>query len=196
MSVASTKAFYSQIIAGALLSLYIAGIKGRRSADFISGEIKKLLEIPSHMRQVLTLKDPIKASAHRHAAHKTYWAAVGSGPNKASADEIRIKLSELCYKTISSDFVEDKKHIDLSSEPLIIVCAAGAGDTVVGDIIKDTAIFQAHKATPIVIADEGETRFTPYAADLFFVPRVASHLAPILNTLAGHIWGVLCGPGH
>jgi glutamine---fructose-6-phosphate transaminase (isomerizing) len=39
---------------------------------------------------------------------------VGSGPNKSAADEIRIKLSELCYKTISSDYVEDKKHIDLS----------------------------------------------------------------------------------
>lgn len=189
MSVASTKAFYSQIIAGALLSLYIAGIKGCRSADFISEEIKRLLAIPSQMRQVLDLKDTIKASADRHAADKTYWAAVGSGPNKASADEIRIKLSELCYKTISSDFIEDKKHIDLSSEPLIIVCAAGAGDTVISDIIKDTAIFKAHKATPIVIADKGETRFTPHAADLFFVPRISPHLAPILNTLAGHIWG-------
>ncbi len=189
MSVASTKAFYSQIIAGALLSLYIADIKNCRSGDFISEEIKKLLTIPSQMQKVLDLKDKIKASADRHAAEKTYWAAVGSGPNKASADEIRIKLSELCYKTISSDFVEDKKHIDLSSEPLIIVCAAGAGDTVVGDIVKDTAIFQAHKATPIVIADEGETRFTPYATDLFFVPRISQHLAPILNTLAGHIWG-------
>jgi len=189
MSVASTKAFYSQIIAGALLSLYIADIKGCRSGDFISEEIKKLLAIPSRMHQVLDLRDKIKASADRHAADKTYWAAVGSGPNKASADEIRIKLSELCYKTISSDFVEDKKHIDLSSEPLIIVCAAGAGDTVVSDIVKDTAIFQAHKATPIVIADKGEARFTPYATDLFFVPRISQHLAPILNTLAGHIWG-------
>ncbi len=33
---------------------------------------------------------------------KYCWAIVGSGPNKAAADEIRIKLSELCYKTISS----------------------------------------------------------------------------------------------
>ena len=63
---------------------------------------------------------------------KKYWAVVGSGPNKAAADEIRIKLSELCYKTISSDVVENKKHIDLSAEPLIIVCAAGNPEAVVG----------------------------------------------------------------
>jgi glucosamine--fructose-6-phosphate aminotransferase (isomerizing) len=189
MSVASTKAFYSQIVAGALLGLNIASLSGKRGAEFVSSEIRELLSIPDQMRKVLALKEQIGISAKRLAATKAYWAAVGSGPNKASADEIRIKLSELCYKTISSDFVEDKKHIDLSSEPLIIVCAAGTKGTVIGDIVKDTAIFKAHKATPIVIADEGETRFDKYAEDVFHVPAVSDHLAPILNTLVGHIWG-------
>jgi glutamine---fructose-6-phosphate transaminase (isomerizing) len=189
MSVASTKAFYSQIVAGALLSLKVAAVLGRRNGQFISNELKELGRLPHHMRRVLSLREEIAASARRLAPTKTYWAAVGSGPNKAAADEIRIKLSELCYKTISSDYVEDKKHIDLSSEPLIIVCAAGTSGTVIGDIIKDTAIFKAHKATPVVIADEGETRFDAYAADLFTVPAVSAHLAPILNTLVGHIWG-------
>ncbi len=189
MSVASTKAFYAQIIAGALLGLHIAGLRGRRDADFISAEIERLLAMPDHMRRVLAMDDRIRTSAERLAVTKTYWAAVGSGPNKASADEIRIKLSELCYKTISSDYVEDKKHIDLSSEPLIIVCAAGTRPTVIGDIIKDTAIFKAHKATPVVICDEGEDRFDPYAEDVFQVPAVAEHLAPILSTLVGHLWG-------
>ncbi len=189
MSVASTKAFYSQIVAGAILGLYISGLKGNRDKNFITEEIKQLLLLPKHMRKILSMKDAIEASAMRLAVTRTYWAAVGSGPNKASADEIRIKLSELCYKTISSDFVEDKKHIDLSSEPLIIVCAAGTRSSVIGDIVKDTAIFQAHKAIPIVIADEGEDRFTPFAEDVFHVPVVGEHLAPIVNTLVGHIWG-------
>jgi glucosamine--fructose-6-phosphate aminotransferase (isomerizing) len=189
MSVASTKAFYSQITAGALIGLCLVRLKNRRSDDFVSDEIKQLLNLPAHMKKVLSMKSQFESSASRLAVTKTYWAAVGSGPNKASADEIRIKLSELCYKTISSDYVEDKKHIDLSSEPLIFVCAGGTKGNVIGDIIKDTAIFQAHKAAPVVIADEGETRFEPYAADVFYVPRVSEHLAPILNTLAGHIWG-------
>jgi len=189
MSVASTKAFYSQIVAGALLSLGIAALKGRRDAGFISREIRALLQLPEQMKKILSMQDKIAASAARLAVTKTYWAAVGSGPNKVAADEIRIKLSELCYKTISSDYVEDKKHIDLSSEPLILVCAAGMKSTVIGDIVKDTAIFHAHKATPIVIADEGEHRFDPYATDVFYVPTVGQHLAPILNTLVGHLWG-------
>ena len=189
MSVASTKAFYSQIVAGALLSLCIADLKGRRDDAFITHELRELLALQDKMRRVIALRDTIAASAQRLAVTKTYWAAVGSGPNKASADEIRIKLSELCYKTISSDYVEDKKHIDLSSEPLIIVCAAGSRSTVIGDIIKDTAIFKAHKAAPVVIADEGEERFAPYAEDVFYVPPTREHLAPILNTLVGHLWG-------
>ncbi|MBC8198515.1 MAG: SIS domain-containing protein [Desulfobacteraceae bacterium] len=189
MSVASTKAFYSQIVAGAILGLYIASLKGRRNDAFVTEEIKQLTDLPSCMREVLAMRERIGMSAQRLAVKKTHWAAVGSGPNKAAADEIRIKLSELCYKTISSDFVEDKKHIDLSSEPLIIVCAAGTGGGVLGDIVKDVAIFQSHKATSVVIADEGENRFDLYAADVFHVPKVSRHLAPIVNTLAGHIWG-------
>jgi glucosamine--fructose-6-phosphate aminotransferase (isomerizing) len=189
MSVASTKAFYSQIVAGALLGLTVADVTKRRDKAFISREIENLLRLPDQMKKVLSTQEQIAASAARLAVTKTYWAVVGSGPNKVSADEIRIKLSELCYKTISSDYVEDKKHIDLSAEPLIIVCAAGTKSTVIGDIVKDTAIFHAHKATPVVITDEGDHRFDPYAADVFHVPMVGQHLAPILNTLVGHIWG-------
>lgn len=189
MSVASTKAFYAQIVAGALLGLFLARLTGRRDGRFVSEELERLRALPARMRRVLALEGRIRQSAARLAAGKTYWAVVGSGPNKASADEIRIKLSELCYKTISSDYVEDKKHIDLSSEPLILVCAAGAHPAVLGDLVKDTAIFRAHRATPVVICDEGEERFAPFAEDVIPVPAVEEHLAPVLNTLAGHLWG-------
>jgi glucosamine--fructose-6-phosphate aminotransferase (isomerizing) len=141
------------------------------------------------MNKVLQGQSKIRQSAERFSVTKTCWAIVGSGPNKVAADEIRIKLSELCYKSISSDVVEDKKHIDLSSEPLILVCAAGSRDSVVTDIVKDTAIFKAHEAVPIVIATEGEDRFEPYADSVIYVPKIKEHFAPILNTLAGHLWG-------
>ncbi|MFH2092643.1 MAG: SIS domain-containing protein [Pseudomonadota bacterium] len=189
MSVASTKAFYSQLTAGAILGLHLAAISGVRSAEFITEQIREIMSLPDKMRAILDMKEQIKDSAFRLAVSKNYWATVGSGSNKTSADEIRIKLSELCYKTISSDFVEDKKHIDLSSEPLIIICAAGTRESVLGDIIKDTAIFHAHKATPIVITTMGENRFDPYAKDVFKIPETQEHFAPILSTLVGHLWG-------
>jgi len=189
MSVASTKAFYSQITAGAILGLYIATICKARSDQFITEEINELSLLPGKMKEILSMKDEIKESAFRIAVTKDSWAVVGSGSNKTSADEIRIKLSELCYKTISSDFVEDKKHIDLSAEPLIIICAAGTRENVLADIIKDTAIFNAHKATPVVITQKGENRFNLYSENIFRIPETKEHFAPILNTLVGHLWG-------
>ncbi len=189
MSVASTKAFYAQLTAGAIIGLHLTAILNARTESYISEQLHALSALPEKMQTILKMKDAIKASADRVAVTKNYWATVGSGANKTSADEIRIKLSELCYKTISSDFVEDKKHIDLSAEPLIIVCAAGTRESVLGDIIKDTAIFNAHKACPIVITSEGENRFDRYAEYVFKIPEIQEQFAPILTTLVGHLWG-------
>ncbi|MBE9580089.1 MAG: hypothetical protein IMF18_00530 [Proteobacteria bacterium] len=189
MSVASTKAYYSQIAAGSILGLKLAQLTGSTTDDFVLAEIEQLLKLPDTMKKVLARHKEIGSSAEKFAVTKRYWAIVGSGPNKISADEIRIKLSELCYKTISSDVVEDKKHIDLSAEPLIFVCAAGNREDVLSDIVKDTAIFKAHQAIPIVVATEDERRFDPYADAVIRVPEVKERFAPIINTLAGHMWG-------
>ncbi|MCB0977963.1 MAG: glucosamine-6-phosphate synthase, partial [Acidimicrobiales bacterium] len=104
------------------------------------------------------------------------------------AEEIRIKLSELCYKAIASDSIEDKKHIDLSSEPLILVCAAGLSGSNADDVAKEVAIYRAHKATPIVVATEDEDRFTA-ALRVVTVPSVRPELAFVLTTVAGHLFG-------
>jgi glucosamine--fructose-6-phosphate aminotransferase (isomerizing) len=189
MSVASTKAYYCQIVAGSILGLRLGQLTGSLTDDFVLTEIEHLWKLPSCMKKVLERHKEIGQSAEKFAVTKTHWAVVGSGPNKVSADEIRIKLSELCYKTISSDVVEDKKHIDLSSEPLIFVCAAGNRDDVVSDIVKDTAIFKAHQAVPIVVATEGEHRFDACADAVIHVPETGRRFAPIVNTLAGHLWG-------
>ncbi len=188
MSVASTKAFYSQIVAGHLLALCIARLLGLGD-EVIAGELKALERAPGLMNRVLEKAGEIKDSAWKLAGRKKFWAVVGSGPNKAAADEIRIKLSELCYKTISSDIVEDKKHIDLSAEPLIIVCAAGNPEAVIADIIKDVAIFKAHRAAVVVFADEGEHRFDDIADSVITLPAGPVPLPVILNTMAGHLWG-------
>jgi glutamine---fructose-6-phosphate transaminase (isomerizing) len=189
MSVASTKAFYSQIVAGHVLALCIAQLLGVLPDAAIAAELRILEQAPALMERVLERKEEIRQSVALLAKEKRYWAVVGSGPNKAAADEIRIKLSELCYKTISSDIVENKKHIDLSAEPLIIVCAAGNPEAVVGDIVKDAAIFKAHRAGVIVFAEENEHRFDGIADAVIGIPRAPWPLPVILNTVAGHLWG-------
>ena len=189
MSVASTKAFYSQIVAGHILALYLTQLLGTRDDTFIVEELGILEQAPALMARVLEKKEQIRQAVQKVVGQKKYWAVVGSGPNKAAADEIRIKLSELCYRTISSDVVENKKHIDLSAEPLIIVCAAGTPEAVLGDIIKDVAIFKAHKAGVVVFTEEGERRFDMIADAVIELPHAPLPLPVILNTVAGHLWG-------
>ena len=87
-------------------------------------------------------------------------AATASPPH-----EVRIKLSELCYKSIACDATEDKKHIDLSAEPLILVCAAGLQGSNADDVAKEIAIYRAHRAAPIVIADRGRAPLRRRARD-------------------------------
>ena len=139
------------------------------------------------MREVLARRESIADAARRLAPPKRYWAVVGNGPNKVAAEEVRIKLSELCYKSMACDSTEDKKHIDLSSEPLILVCAAGLVGSTADDVAKEVAIFTAHKATPIVVANDGETRY--HAAATINVPAVDPALGFILSAMVGHLFG-------
>lgn len=190
MSVASTKAFYAQVAAGALLSCAIA----EAAAGDDGGDIRRrtqllgsLRALPDAMRTTLARRDVIADAARRLAPPKRYWAVVGNGPNKVAAEEVRIKLSELCYKSMACDSTEDKKHIDLSSEPLILVCAAGLEGSTADDVAKEVAIFKAHKATPIVFATEGETRYN--AAAVIEVPHVDPTLGFVLSAMVGHLFG-------
>ena len=187
MSVASTKAFYSQVAAGVLLACAISEAAGTGTDRRRHELLDSLRAIPDAMRIVLARRESIADAARRFAPTKRYWAVVGNGGNKVAAEEVRIKLSELCYKSIACDVTEDKKHIDLSAEPLIIVCAAGLAGSTADDVGKEVAIFRAHKATPIVIADDGDARYP--AAAIISVPPVDPALGFVLSAMAGHLFG-------
>jgi glutamine---fructose-6-phosphate transaminase (isomerizing) len=189
MSVASTKAFYAQVAAGFVLSVAIVeaagiGSDGRARQELLAG----LRDLPAAMEATLEQRPAIGRAAQRFAPSRRSWAIAGNGRNLIAARELRIKLSELCYKSIACDATEDKKHIDLSSEPLILVCAAGLSGSTADDVAKEVAIYRAHKAAPIVIASEGETRFSA-ALDVISVPSVHEQLGFVLSAMAGHLFG-------
>jgi len=152
MSVASTKAFYAQVAAGTLLACALSEVAGLGSDERRDHLLRSLRDIPDALRTVLAKREDIGEAARRFAPQRRYWTVVGNGVNAVAAEEVRIKLSELCYKSIACDVTEDKKHIDLSSEPLILVCAAGLVGGTADDVAKEVAIYKAHKATPIVFA--------------------------------------------
>ena len=187
MSVASTKAFYAQVAAGCLLGVELGRelnvLTPQREASLISG----LQRIPAQLHALQASEQLLADIATEVAARHPYWAVVGSGPNRVAAAEIRIKLSELCYKTISTDAVEDKKHIDLSAEALVLVCVAGAPPGQVSDLIKEVEILAAHGNTPIVLCDEGTEQIWP--TDLVVgLPLGNPEMMWIVATAAGHLF--------
>jgi glucosamine--fructose-6-phosphate aminotransferase (isomerizing) len=188
MAVPSTKAFYAQVAAGILLAWGLAAAAGvgdrHRSAELLDA----LRRLPEAMETVLGRREHIAEVAQRLGPPRRYWAMVGNGPNRVAAAELRIKLSELCYKSIALDITEDKKHVDLSSEPLILVCAAGLTGANADDVAKEVAIFRAHKAAPVVIASDGEDRFSA-ALDVLPVPSIHPELDFVLSAMAGHLFG-------
>ena len=190
MSVASTKAFYAQIAAGFLLAIVIADLAMPDRPEPIDRQavLRGLRDLPDRMVDTIGKRSDIERAASTHAPSRRYWACVGNGPNLIAARELRIKLSELCYKSIAADSTEDKKHIDLSSEPMILICAAGLVGSTADDVGKEVEIFRAHKSAPIVIANEGETRFGS-ALDIIYVPVVHPRLAFVLSTVVGHLFG-------
>ncbi|MGY6502771.1 MAG: SIS domain-containing protein [Acidimicrobiales bacterium] len=189
MSVASTKAFYAQVAAGFLLAIAIADAAGHRRDDRSRQELLEALrDLPDAMQATLGQRAAIARAAQRFAPSRRSWAIVGNGRNLIAARELRIKLSELCYKSIACDATEDKKHIDLSSEPMILVCAAGLTGSTADDVAKEVAIYRAHKAAPIVIAAEGEARYSA-ALDVVVVPAVHPDLGFVLSAMAGHLFG-------
>ncbi len=217
MSVASTKAFYSQVAAGVLLAVALGdAVDAHCDLNLRWQLLESLRQLPTQMTEVLALHNRIAEIVRRHGLGRTYWAVVGNGINQVAAEEVRIKLSELCYKSISVDSTENKKHIDLSSEPLILVCAAGLSDSIAEDVSKEVAIFRAHKAVPIVFstaetandnsnnnnntandndtanndkADNRTTRFAA-AAEVIVVPAATSpELGFVLVAMAGHLFG-------
>ncbi|MHC4450587.1 MAG: SIS domain-containing protein, partial [Planctomycetota bacterium] len=188
MSVASTKAFYSQIAAGILLGEALADASGALDENRSDALLGALLDLPTQMHMLLDREGEIAKAAAEHAPQRRYWAMVGNGRNLIAAEEIRIKLSELCYKSIACDATEDKKHIDLSSEPLVLVCAAGLEGGNASDVAKEVEIYAAHKACPIVITSDSGGDWRAAVATIR-VPDVHVDLAFILSTMAGHLFG-------
>ena len=208
MSVASTKAFYSQIVAGFLLAFNLADLLGLQSPNrqrILDG----LQQLPDTLQHLLERRSEIREVARQVATQRRDWAVVGSGRDRIAAEEVRIKLSELCYKSVSCDSIEDKKHIDLSSEPLIVVCAAGISGSNAEDIHKEVSIYLAHKACPVVFVAENAAATQQWAADasqnaslpdaspdtsllsslhIIELPVAAPELAFVSSAMAGHLF--------
>ncbi len=175
MSVASTKAFYAQIAAGLparrARSPRPTGVRRRRRRARAARRAARAARRDARGARAAR-RDRRGRAAARAVAGATGRSSA-TAPTASPPTRCGSSSRELCYKSIACDVTEDKKHIDLSSEPLILVCAAGLAGSNADDVAKEVAIYRAHKAAPIVIASEGESAFAAALARASSVPAVA-----------------------
>jgi len=187
LSVASTKAFYAQVAAGSLLAAELGRLVAALEPATEVALLEALTALPGQLATLLAGSERIRPVAEAVAARYPNWSVVGSGPNRVAANEVRIKLSELCYKAVAVDAIEDKKHIDLSAESLVLVCAAGAPPDQLSDLVKEVEILKAHNNQPVVVCDADTAHLWPVELTIP-VPPADPMFAWLLCTAAGHLF--------
>lgn len=188
MAVASTKAFYAQVVACFLLAQHIGLMANALIPAQVCAALAEVERLPDIMRECFKQEENINAIAQATAIQRRHWSVLGSGTSRISAQEIRIKMSELCYKTASVDFLEDKKHIDLSAEPLIVAPVFDLRDDLIEDVAKEVAIFVAHNAMPVIFCDRGIRRYQDLTAHVVQVPSIGFSLSIVTSALVGHLF--------
>jgi glucosamine--fructose-6-phosphate aminotransferase (isomerizing) len=96
IGVASTKAFTTQLAALFLLTLVLAKLRGRLSAEQEAAYLAELRSLPNKAQQVLALEPQVEAWAQRFA-NKSHALFLGRGVHYPIALEGALKLKEISY---------------------------------------------------------------------------------------------------
>ena len=86
MSVASTKAFYSQVVAGYLLAFAMSEVISVNKNSDREVILEALNSLPEAMEELLDLRGHISKLANQFAPPRRHWAIVGSGGNVIAAE--------------------------------------------------------------------------------------------------------------
>ena len=125
ISVASTKAFSSQLAVFYLLALYLAKINRTKSAEELSSYCKCLLKIPESMELVLKHSDEILNCARKFYKRRDIFF-IGRGLDYFLALESSLKLKELSYIHSEAYAAGELKHgtISLIENGVVVVSIA------------------------------------------------------------------------
>ncbi|NLC83884.1 MAG: glutamine--fructose-6-phosphate transaminase (isomerizing), partial [Ruminococcaceae bacterium] len=123
ISVASTKAYNTQLAALSLLAVEIGYRKGQLNADEYARYISELEQLPAILEQVLAAKDEIQRFASQHFNARSIFF-MGRGLDYALAMESSLKLKEISYIHSEAYPAGELKHgtIALIEQGTLVVC--------------------------------------------------------------------------
>jgi glucosamine--fructose-6-phosphate aminotransferase (isomerizing) len=182
IGVASTKAFTSQLLLGAIIALYIARMRDMSYNDGVE-YVKAVKSAPALVRRVLAQAPRIREIAKRHAHYKD-MLFLGRLSLFPIALEGALKLKEISYIHAEGYPAAEMKHgpIALVSPDCPAVFFAPKGE-IFNKLVSSIQEIKARQGKTIVITTEG-CEFPPGVADeLIYLPDCHEAVLPIVATI-------------
>ena len=182
VSVASTKAFTSQLAILSLLTLYLGR---KRGMSLVTGKriAQELLKLPRLMERIFEQSGTIKKLAKKYANRKNYLY-LGRKYNFPIAFEGALKVKEIAYVSAQGYPTGEMKHGPIAlvdKESLTILIAPQ--DSVYEKSVSGLEEIRARGGTVLAVTTEGNTALAKKADAVVYIPKTLEMLTPILSVI-------------
>lgn len=183
ISVASTKAFTTQLTALYLLGLYLGRRRQRVSPAAEMALIQGLVELPAAIEEILKRENEIAAAARRYtdASDVLY---LGRGYNYPIALEGALKLKEISYIHAEGYPAGEMKHGPIAliddSVPVVVLVPR---DEVYPKTLSNLREVESRGGRIIAVSDRADDELRRIAEVVLEVPATSSILTPLLMTI-------------
>ncbi len=182
IGVASTKAFTSQLLVGAMLALYLGRMRDMNFSDGVE-YVQALKGVPDLVRQTLKLAPAIKKIAKRYA-HYHDFLFLGRLALFPVALEGALKLKEISYIHAEGYPAAEMKHgpIALISEQCPSVFFVSSGE-MFNKVVSSMQEIKARKGNVIAIATADCDLPAGLADEVILIPECHEAVLPIIATV-------------
>ena len=180
VSVASTKAYVTQVAALYLIGLHFASVESRLNADELASYVHDLLALPDAVEEVLAGALLVEDLATRLAQSQTFFY-LGRGYDWAVAQEAALKLKEISYLHAESYAAGEMKHgpLALVEAGVVVVCVA-TQPALFEKMLSNLKEVSARDGLVVAVVPEGEHRADASATHILRIPAVRPDFAPIV----------------
>jgi glucosamine--fructose-6-phosphate aminotransferase (isomerizing) len=181
ISVASTKAYTTQLICFYLIALYMGRTSGRLAASEYERMVGELHALPDKVSEVLACEAQVQKLAEKFAIKEQVFY-IGRGQDVGTAYEASLKLKEISYINSLAIAAGELKHgtIALVRKDTLFFAIA-TQDFLYEKILSNIQEIKARDAYVISVAKEGNTRIAKVSDDTIFIPGCADEMSPVLS---------------
>ncbi len=183
ISVASTKAFTTQLTVLYLLALHLGRRRGRIDTERGRRLVSDLVALPAAVTEALGQAKAIERVAKKYV-HARDFLYLGRGINYPVALEGALKLKEISYIHAEGYPAGEMKHgpIALISEEMPVVVLI-PHDAVFQKTLSNLKEVESRGGRIIVVTDAPSPDLAAVASDVLGVPRTNELLTPIVLTI-------------